>query len=307
MRICFTDYHALGDAAENLIAIYDFHKTNPDVKVCYRGFGEEFFYNQPWIDWSITKENADQVVQITMDLINNSGRNGIHFVRAIEHDITKKTGLPIEPGSLVLPIAFSQEEINDSRIFEENNIRGNYWIINAGGKPDCPTKHYPLEYFQTIVDLTKDKIQWVQIGLPEHQFGKLDGVISLVGKTNSFRDLFKIMYRSVGVLTIMSAPMHLAAMPCFGTNRPRPCVVLGGGREPQSLSLYPNHHWFSSIGTLDCAATGCWRWRVNDNNNGTPCSHPVNFGGQCVAKCMADIAPWKVAMKCLELASYKIR
>ena len=300
-RILFTDQHALGDAAENLMAIKDFHDSNPCIAVNYKGFGEELFQNLNWIDKSITHQNADQVVKISMDLIHNSNKNGMHVVRCIEYDMMKNTGFSIKPGDLRLPIVFSKQELEDKRMFIENNIPQKYWIINAGGKDDFPTKHYPREYFQKIVDLTKDKISWVQVGLKQHDHKPLIGTIDMLDKTKNLRDFFKLIYFSSGVLSTITSTLHLSTMPMSEGQNVRPCVVLGGGREAQSFTLYPNHHWFSSVGSLDCCKYPCWRAKVEENVSNNGCSYPMKIGGQWVPKCMTIIDPQKVADKILQL------
>ena len=298
MRICFVDNHSLGDTCENLIAIRDFKMSNPRVSVGFRGFAQELFDNVPWIDKSITRDNADMVYQITQDLIHQSSQNGLHVVRAIEYDMQQKLGYDIKPGSLVLPIHFTREELEDHRIFDENGIPENYWIIDAGGKTDNPTKHYPMSYFQQIVNMTKGKVNWVQIGkLGDGHFHKpLDGVVNLLGKTDNLRDLLKIFYFSSGVLSIISAPLHLSAMPMAHSNFPRPCVVLGGGRENPSWTLYPNHHWFSSVGMLDCCRRGCWKSKVVND-----CKHPEKVDEQDVPLCQKMISPVSVAEMVMKL------
>lgn len=299
-RILFTDSHALGDAAENLIAIKDFHNSNPSIEVNYQGTGEQLFENIPWVNRKMTRSTADQVVQITMDLINNSNKNGMQVVRCIEYDIEKKTGLKIHPGDLKLPVMFSNEELADRKMFAENGIPSAYWIINAGGKSDFTTKHYPVEYFQKIVDATKHKITWVQVGMSQHQHKPLQNVINMIDKTKSLRDFLKLIYFSSGVLTPISSTLHLSAMPMPANGKTRPCVVLGGGREPQSFTLYPNHHWFSAVGHLKCCSSPCWKAKVEKGENS--CVNPVEIGGQLVPKCMTIINPHLVASKVLQLA-----
>ena len=300
MRILFTDHHALGDAAENLIAIRDFHDSNPQHNVCYRGFGEELFWNVPWIDWTINEFNAELKVPITMELIHSCSQNGLHVVRCIEHDIEKKTGMKIEPGALVLPITFTPREL-DAR----PDLPERYWVIDAGGKADFETKHYPHAYFQQIVNQTKERINWVQIGLSQHVHKPLEGVINLIDKTRDLRDLLKVIHFSSGVLTPISAPLHLSAMPMHNSSNPRPCVVLGGGREGVGFTLYPNHHWFSTVGCLDCCRNKpCWRAKLltSTDSKKPPCAHPVQIDGQWVPKCQAMIPPWLVVHKIWELA-----
>lgn len=303
-RILFTDNHALGDTCENLIALSHFHEANPTVGINYKGTAESICDNIPWIDRDITQETADQVVPISMSLINNCNMNGIHVVRCIETDIRKATGLKVNPGNMVLPIQFSKEELEDKSFFKDNGIPEHYWIVNAGGKNDFTTKHYPHDYFQKIIDMTKSWVDWVQVGLSMHVHKPLDGVVNMLDKTGNLRDLLRLIYFSSGVLTPISSTLHLAAMPMPpGKFGPRPCVVLGGGRETSAFTQYPNHHWFSSVGCLDCCPLGCWKAKVLDPPEGDCCKHPVKVGEQLVGKCMELIHPEDVATKvlCLQI------
>ena len=303
-RLLVMDDHALGDACENLIALKDFHESNPDVVLGYRGTGEPLFWNIPWIDRGMTEASATKVVKISMDLINNCNLSGIQVVRAIEYDLMKKTGRSICPGSLVLPVTFSKQELEDDSIFKANNIPENYWIINAGGKDDFPTKHYPHSYFQRIVDITSPYVNWVQIGANLHEHRPLTGVINMIGKTANLRDLCKLVYQSSGVLTTISAALHLSAMPWKGHSNPRPAVIIGGGREPSSFTQYPNHHWFSTVGCLECSESPCWRGGLEGASG--VCSHPVRIAGQIVPKCQTMIPPDIVAEKILQLSRHNI-
>ena len=308
MKILFTDNHALGDACENLIAIYDYHLSHPENAVCYRGTAQELFFNLNWIDWTIDDKTADRIVPISMDLIHNSNQNGLHVVRMIEHDISKKLdNCYIRPQALKLPIQFSQEELMDVSVFANCGLDNTkpYWIVDGGGKRDFFTKHYPHSWYQQIINATRHAITWVQIGLSEHVHKPLENVVNLLDKTRNLRELLKVFYYSKGVLTPISAPLHLATMPMHNSSHVRPCVVIAGGRESPEFSKYPNHYWFSTIGQMPCCRDGgCWKSKTDKSQEKdckSLCEYPIKIDGQCVGACMALFSPTDVAKKILQL------
>ncbi|MBQ7179118.1 MAG: hypothetical protein IJS08_17010 [Victivallales bacterium] len=300
MRLLVTDYHSLGDTVENTIALKHLHDSHPDIRIGVDMFAQELFDNMSWIDRSVTKGNCDKVVPISMDAIHQSNQNGLHVVRAIEMDLERALNLRIEPGELRAPICLTSEEINCERWLAEHGIpTDGYWIVDAGGKPDFTTKHYPHAWFQRIIDATPE-ITWVQIGMSEHCHKRLTGanVVDMLDRTARIRDLLKLFHRAAGVLTPISAPLHLATMPWHGHDRQyRPCVVLHGGREPVSFTQYPNQMHLHSLGMLNCCSKGgCWCNRVTDGEK--QCRHPMCINGQWIGKCMSFIEPDMVAKIC---------
>lgn len=298
MKILFKDNHCVGDACENIIAISHYHASNPQHGVCYRGTGEELCENIPWQNWAINEQNADIVVNISMDAIQGHATNGLHFVHCVELDICRALDCHIRPQALRLPLVFSQEELCDISVFARHGIdlaRG-YWVINAGGKRDFTTKHYPSAYYQRIVDATRHAIQWVQVGAKGDIHPPLKNVTNLVGETPRLRDFAKVIYFSKGVLTPLSCTMHLASMPMHRGGGIRPCVVIAGGRETPTLNAYPKHIIMHNVGDYDCCKDGgCWRSKTE-----TDCALPCKVGGQLVPLCMAAIEPLEVAKKVLK-------
>jgi len=292
-RVVIGDWHSLGDSVEDTIALSWLHASQPEMEIGFSGFASELFYNIPWVTINPNWADAEKI-DISMDLIHNCNQNGVQVVYAIVHDLERKLNVQIEPKALQSPITISPDE-DSNEWFSERKIPEKYWVVNGGCKQDFPIKGWSYSYFQRVIDLTKDKIAWVQVGKSEHLHRPLTGVVNLINRT-SIRDLCKIVYRSSGVLTPISSTLHLATM-ATKSGGIRPTVVIGGGREPQSFCLYPCHHWFSSIGTLDCCKNGgCWKSTLDT------CKHLTSVGGEKVPTCMANITPEEVAKKILELA-----
>ncbi|MDP6720859.1 MAG: hypothetical protein QGF59_19495, partial [Pirellulaceae bacterium] len=119
---------------------------------------------------------------------------------------------------------------------------------------------------------------------------KLNGVISLVGKTDH-RQLIRLAWHCQGGLGPVTYLQHL----CAAWEKPYICLV--GGREPATWVSYPLQHTFHTIGTLPCCKTSaCWKSRIvpagdKSTKDESLCHHPV-FGLQRpVARCMAAIRP----------------
>jgi len=169
-----------------------------------------------------------------------------------------------------------------------------YWIVNAGIKSDFTVKQWPVEHYQAVIDLTRDKIQWVQIGLSMHDHPRLRGVISLLQDGPPMRQLILLARHAAGGLGPITFLQHLMAA------WQRPYICLAGGREPPTWIQYPAQHTLHTIGQLDCCAVhSCWRGRVVPLNDGAEsdqslCAHPVTDLRRPVARCMQMIRPEEV-------------
>ena len=108
------------------------------------------------------------------------------------------------------------------------------------------------------------RIQFVQVGSKGDHHPKLRNVIDLCGKT-SIRQLIRLVYHAEGILCPVTFCMHLAAAVPTRPERPpnRPCVVIGGGREPPHWEAYPFHQYIHRVGMLPCCLEGgCWKART---------------------------------------------
>ena len=186
-----------------------------------------------------------------------------------------------------------------------------YWVFLSGGKKDYPTKIWAQSYWQQVIDMTKDRVNWVQCGggSKNHIMHKpKKGIFAnMVAKTGC-RNFLRLIYHSEGVVCVTTMAMHAAA--AFN----KPCIVIEGGREPWWWEAYDlktrelnmqlfdptwkppknddfvPHKFLHTIGQLKCCKNhGCWRKRVV--GGGSVCSKAVSVDGQMVPKCKAMITP----------------
>jgi len=252
----------------------DIFKNNPYItKLQY----DEAEYNNinSWFASNVGKTKIlGDIICIDMQypLIHQSGARGAHFAEGHREFLEETLKIKI-PQTKIRPELYLTETEKNSRI-----IKDKYWVINAGSKGDYTLKQYP--YYQEVVDLLKDKITFVQIGVKSHNHKPLKGVIDMVGKTDNTRDLFSLIYNAEGVISCVAFPMHIAAA------LKKPCVVVAGAREGTRWELYPNHRFIYVNGCLPCAEyDGCWRSRIED------CTYKKNG----VPICMTLIKPEEVA------------
>jgi ADP-heptose:LPS heptosyltransferase len=270
---------APGDVLVSTCAVRDLHKAYPgeyltDIRVptgC-----EQIFENSPYI----TKLDDKEAEKIKLEYpdIHNSGWSGRPFVTAHTMFLSEKIGRPIKHTSLRPDIFLSQDErLWPSPILKEHGYTGKYWIINAGVKNDYTLKYY--HRYQEVVDLLKDKIQFVQVGQLEHNHPQLDGVLDIRGRTD-LRELFRLSYFAEGAICGVSLQMVVMAA------LSKPCVVVAGGREPIRWQLTPDHRFLNTNGTMPCNAyDGCWKSKKSD------CLDLISVDGEERAHCMELIRP----------------
>ena len=226
-----------------------------------------------------TINNEVMCIDMHYPIIHESGTVGWHFGHGHTVWLEEVLGVPIRKTDIRPEIFMSQTEMDwISPVLAETGYSGDYWCINSGSKGDYTLKQY--HQYQEVVNLLKDRVKFVQIGQAGHSHSALDNVINMVGKTNDIRKLFRVIHKSLGVLTCVSFPMHIAA--AFN----KPCVVVAGAREGTRWELYPNHRFIYLNGCLPCASyDGCWKSKIED------CINKVGS----IPKCMTMIKPERVA------------
>ncbi len=178
--------------------------------------------------------------------IHRSGMSGLSFADGHRMFLEKQLGVPIPRCGMKPDIFFSTQEMALPRM-----IPGPYWIINAGIKNDYTLKWY--NHHQEVVNLLKDHITFVQIGLLAHNHPPLDNVIDLRGKT-SLRQLFLLSNYAHGAICCVSLQMVIMAA------LSKPCVVISGAREGVRWQLNPDHRFLYMNGAMKCAIyDGCWK------------------------------------------------
>ena len=190
-------------------------------------------------------------------------------------------------------IYLTEEEIAwKSQVAEICGMTPKYWVVNAGIKSCFTAKQWPVEYYQEVIDATRHKWEWVQIGQTKdgHTHPDLKNVIDLRDKT-SIRELFRLVYHSQGGLGPITFLQHV----CAALDRPYGCIA--GGREPVSWIQYPLQQTFHTLGQLDCCKLkACWKSRTvpigdGKDSESSLCLNPSVSWKQPVPRCMTLIKP----------------
>lgn len=149
-----------------------------------------------------------------------------------------------------------------------------YGLIHSEGKNDwTPNKQWGAERFQELVNLTHDKVNWIQVGGKSDK--KLNEAIDLRGKT-SLRGLAFLIETSDYIVCQEGLYTHMAES--VGTKS----ITIYTGFHSSSISLYDNT---VPIQPSDVECAPCWLL--------TPCPHDM--------KCIAGQEPSLVSKIILEL------
>jgi len=242
----------------------------------------------------ISKGIKGKLIKVDYPLIHSSNEGQYHFIHGFRQFLEKELNVDIKPTKFKGDIHISEEEKGWMSQIEEMGIKNKFWIVNAGGKYDFTAKWWNPISFQKVIDKFKGKITFVQIGQSDHWHPELKGVLNLIGKTD-LRQLIRLVYHSVGVLTGVSLPMHLAAaVESKHGLLNRPCVVIAGGREPVQWEAYPHHRFLAINGGMKCCDNGgCWCSRCQLVGDGDKkdkddvCENPVQITADLrIPKCM---------------------
>jgi len=205
--------------------------------------------------------------------IHRSGMTGLPFADGHRMFLEKQLDLSIPRTGMKPDIFFSETELQLPR-----QVEGRYWIVNAGIKNDYTLKYY--HRYQEVIDLLKDKIQFVQIGHLSHNHPPLSGVLDLRGKT-TLRQLFLLTKYADGSVCPVSLQMVISAA------LSKPCVVVAGAREGVRWQINPDHRFLYMNGAMKCAPyDGCWRSKKEECTFKTKDKDPM---------CMELIRPEDIA------------
>lgn len=233
--------------------------------------------------------------------VHQSNQRPVHMLTSYCQDVANSLGLPsLSPAVHAGDIHLSRDEYQTMSIPHAKHNCQRFWLIGAGGKTDATVKTWVPEFYQRVVDYFRNRLQFVQVGAvgDGHYHYPLNGVINLVGQTG-VRDLIRLVHSACGVLCGITSLMHLAAavpLPVW-QKRPRPCVVVAGGREPRTWYSYPSHRILETVGSLQCCRDGgCWHSHsIGIKNDGTErlCERVVNN----TPRCMSLIRPEAVILE----------
>lgn len=300
---------APGDAAVLTGTIRDLKHTYPNLRINVDTTAQYLWDNNPYLDASVTRDNAERVIRADYPLIMRSNQGVYNFFQTPRIHLARELGLPIGAGDYAVDIHLSDDEKNTS----PSALPKRYWIINAGFKSDFTNKGWEIARYAEVVHRLRGKVQFVQIGEDnkEHTHKEIPGAINLIGKTDG-RKILQVIYHAAGVLTGCSYPMHLSSMVTDPNvcRDLRPCVCILGGREPIVWVQQRNMQCLHCAGLLDCCQEGgCWRSRVEKLSDGSDkndslCEHPVKTAsGQVVPLCMDMITVDDVVRK-IEMCEY---
>jgi len=286
-QIVFKNRQAIGDILTFTSGVRDFKKAFPNTKVGVISTAMHIWDHNPYIDHNF-RNNRHILDTGPGYLTNKSNSSDLHMCNAFRIDMENKLGLRIPQGPITPDIWMTEEEYKAPPL-----IDGPYWLFVYGGEPGWPCKQY--HRWQEVINLLKDDIQIVQIGVSKHPYPILDNVINYIGRTEDknlgIRHLFNLFLHAQGTLGLVSMHMHLSA--AFGN----PCVVVAGAREPASFTQYFGQQYIQTNGTMFCGEhTACWKCELKGCKNLTKPNN-INVGHHItqVPKCVEIIEPEEIA------------
>lgn len=286
-KILLKNHQSPGDIIMLTSAVRDLKRAYPNILIDVDTTAMNIWENNPYITKLDRNDSELKIIQAEYPLIHRSNTSPYHFIHGFRMHLEDVLNIKIQQGDFKGDIHISNLEKKWINQIEEMGIKRKFWIIMAGGKYDFTAKWWNPNEYQKVVDHFKDKILFVQCGEADHFHPRLNGVIDLIGKTDT-RQFIRLVYHSSGVLCPVTFAMHLAAAVEMKNNFPinRPCVVLAGGREPAQWEAYPNHRFLSMNGALSCCDNGgCWKSRCvkvgdgDEKDNKDLCIFPeeINF------------------------------
>lgn len=236
---------------------------------------QQIFYGNPYLDYF--PGNPDIYLNVGTQLAcNRTNSTGCHITEAFRMAIMAKTGFDFPMGERLPDLHLTEDEKRLPPIIE-----GRYWVIASGKRPPFTSKFWPPERWQYVISQFPE-ITFVQIGFEdgkkrsEHYQPKIygDNMIDMIGQTqdarSGIRDLFRLVYHADGCLSLASSLMHIAA------GFRKPCVVIGGAREPARFEMYPFHRYIHYQGAMKCVGKdpggyerdhqgihSCWKQSTN--------------------------------------------
>jgi ADP-heptose:LPS heptosyltransferase len=296
-----------GDVIVSSAAIYSLHKLYPGKYLtAVEGTATQIWEHNPHVV-PVSELDNPRSVEMHYPLIHECNQRAVHFMQGYCDYLGIQLGIPL-PLMTNRPRIYvsSREKTWMDQVHQETGRKQRFWLVNAGYKNDFTNKWWGLENFQRVVDILRGRVQFVQIGENSqgHNHPPLKGVINFIGKTDT-RQLIRLCYHADGVLCGITFLQHLAAA------LEKPCVCILGGREPVQWNSYPRQQLMHTIGMMTCTeeakrGEGCWRSRTvpaadADEKNKSICAEPVTGADETIPRCMAIIAPERVAEIILNL------
>ena len=309
-KLVLAHHRAPGDSLVLSAAIRSLHIQYPGEYVVGLDVtaGGELYLNNP--DVCDVDRAGAQFAEIEYGLINQSNQVPVTFMAAFAADLSRIIGRPLSLNTNRPHIVLSDQEKQwKSRVEEILGQKTPYALINAGHKRDYTVKGWGHSNYQRLVDKTRDRIQWVQVGTSNEVHKPLDGVINQIDKT-TIRELIRLAYHAdfaVGPTTLLQ---HVCAA------LQKPYVAILSGMEPLAWSSpYHTQISLSAHGRLPCCRDGaCWKARVaplGDNAvsdaPGKLCELPIYNGAETIPSCMAMITVDRVVEAVEQLLTFRGR
>lgn len=247
--------------------------------------------------------NSDEALTYEIgyhDAVQQSNISRRHFASGYLRHINRLFSLDVALDDLRPPIQLVE---SDFRVARE--LKRPYWVLMAGGKRCFVTKWWDPTNYQRVVNMTRDRWSWVQMGASEHVHFPLNHTVNLIDQT-TLRESFGVLALAEGVLCPVTYTMHAAA----ALNKP--CVVVAGGREPFWWEAYTEdtwryninsappadfvpHRYIHSIGAMTCSLVGgCWRTQLKSGDPSKVCLNVVKGPLIDQAECLGRISPEQV-------------
>lgn len=266
--------------------LYDSGKFKVNIQTNH----PDVYAGLPYLDNTINPDNADYIIN---QGYSQDWRQGCkHMIQAIIDRISYTVNIPIECKYLVPELKI---DLGNQPLMKSDKP---YVVFNNGFQNSAPTKKYFNPYWQGIID-QNEEYQFVQVGQSKNHAMPLKNTISFIDKTD-FKALCNIIANASCIITPPSGIMHIAGA------YNKPCIVLSGGRQPESLTKYPNAVYLSSIDQFECCkGKGCHRnkWETDDANK--KCLHYTNKDNETTADCMLCIKPVTVSNLLTDLLNKK--
>jgi len=284
-----------GDLMTGTAALFNLHITHPAryfTKV--RASVPEIFENNPFIT-DFPDHEADVMIDMHYPSIHRSDTGAYCFINGYTEYLSRildvKIDFQINKPFVLLTEIEQERYILTEKLGLPKDLP--YALICAGVKEDYPIKQWPVEYYQTVVNMTKDMINWVQVGSLEHNHVKLHNVVDMLDNT-TIREFFCLCNKAIFGLGPITFLMHA----CAAFDKPYICIA--GGRECPTWISYPKQHILHTLGLLDCCIDGgCWMSKAVPTekfpqNNNRICKYPIVNMVRPVGRCMTMIKPQDV-------------
>jgi ADP-heptose:LPS heptosyltransferase len=296
-KLILTSNLCPGDILTLTAAVESLHATYPgEYLTDVRTSAREIWDHNPHIT-PIGDTDVDvRRIEMHYPAVSRCNQVSIPFLAGYTEYLGEQLGRPLRLTVNRPYLYLSSEELKWQDQISQHFAGGQrvpFWLLCAGTKNDYTAKQWPLEHYQEVIDLTRGRIQWVQIGGQEHDHPLLPGVIDLRGKTDH-RQLIRLAYHATAGLGHITYLQHLMAA------WEKPYIALVGGREPATWVQYPFQHTLHCVGILPCCrAKACWKSRTvklndNDKKDEVLCEWPTFGLAKPAPRCMATIRPAEV-------------